>query len=180
MRIRMMARRGAISIFLVLHLAAVALWNLPACPLRARFEGLAAYYILPTGLWQYWGMFAPDPIRDTLTAEAMAMDAQGKLHRFGFPKIADYSFWAQIPRVRFSKFTCNLNEPTLRVHREFAARHAVRQMNLPEEAFPVHVELNYQLWRSPPPGSPPIDPLTPPIQILIESYRFPTIAEVRS
>ena len=179
MRFSTIARRGLISAFLVVHLTSVAVWNLPACALRARCHGYVSYYMLPTGLWQYWGMFAPDPINQTLTAEAMAMDSQGKIHRYAFPRIADYSILGRIPRVRYSKFTCTLNEPTTPIHREFAARHAVRQMKLSEDAFPVHVELNYLLWQTPPPGSPPVDPMTPPTQQLISAYRYPSLAEVQ-
>ena len=178
MRFRMMARRGVISLFLMVHLIALAIWNMPKCEVRARSHALLSYYMLPTGLWQYWGMFAPDPIKETLTAEAMVMDAQGKIHRYAFPKIADYSFWGQIPRVRYSKFTCNLNERDIPIHREFAVRHAVRQMNLTEDAFPIHAELNFLLRAAPLPGSPPADPMIPPTQVLLASYRFPTLAEV--
>ncbi len=179
MRFRTMARRGAISAFLLFHLSALAIWNMPACEVRSRCQGALSYYMLPTGLWQYWGMFAPDPMTQTVIAEAMARDAQGKIHRYAFPKLADYSSLGRIPRFRYSKFTCNLKESAMPEHRELAVRHAIRQMNLTENEFPLHVELNYLLWQAPPPGSPPVDPMTPPTQQLIAAYKYDSLAEVR-
>lgn len=178
MRFRMMARRAAISLFLIVHLTAVATWNLPAGELRARAIPIAQYYILPTGLWQYWGMFAPDPVKETLTVEAMALDSKGKIYRYPFPKVADYSFLGSIPRVRVSKFNNLMADKMVPIHREIAARHAVRQMNIDSAAFPVHVELNFLYWTSPPVGAPPTDPMTPPQQVMISAYRYPSLSEV--
>ena len=85
------ARRLAISAFLIGHMGAVSIWVLPPCPIQRRCAGTLAYYILPLGLWQYWGMFAPDPVRDTLMLEAEAIDVRGIRYNFAFPKLADYS-----------------------------------------------------------------------------------------
>ena len=85
------ARRLAISAFLIGHMGAVSIWVLPPCPIQRRCAGTLAYYILPLGLWQYWGMFAPDPVRDTLMLEAEVIDVRGIRYNFAFPKLADYS-----------------------------------------------------------------------------------------
>src|SRR5438874_2588471 len=84
------ARRVAISAFVVVHMSATLVWVMPGCPIRGRCFNLASYYILPLGLWQYWGMFAPDPMSHTFTLEAEVVDANGLRSRFVFPKLADY------------------------------------------------------------------------------------------
>ena len=61
-------KKAAISAFLLAHLAAVAVWNLPDCAIKGRFVGPSARYLLPLGLWQHWGMFAPHPAKATSTA----------------------------------------------------------------------------------------------------------------
>ena len=42
---------------------------------------------------------------------------------------------------------------SMRKQREFTARHAVRQLGLGPEAFPLWVSLYYQIKDSPPPGT---------------------------
>ena len=88
-------KRLAVSVFLVGHIAAVVLTNLPDCPLRRSLGGLwVDAYLMPTGLWQGWGMFAPEPTKDTLTLEATVLDARGLIHKFAFPRMMDQSAWA--------------------------------------------------------------------------------------
>src|SRR5512135_842784 len=67
------------------------------------------YYMLPLGIWQFWAMFAPDPIRDTLTVEAEVIDARGLRHLFAFTRVGDLNRWDSIPKFRHSKYTVNLS-----------------------------------------------------------------------
>lgn len=171
-------RRGAISAFVLLHLGATVLWVLPNCPLRFRAFGVISWYIQPLGLAQYWGMFAPDPVRDSLTLEAEAIDARGLRHAFAFTRVADFPWWRAVPRYRHSKFAANLAIPDLEDNRILAARHAVRQLDLPPEAFPVSVSLFYRAIVAPMPGGPPADPLAPTQLIPIGYYPIASRTEV--
>jgi hypothetical protein len=102
---RLTVRRLLISVFLIVHLSATVLWVLPPCPLKQRTIGLVSYYILPLGLWQYWTMFSPDPVRNTFTLEAEVVDAKGLRAVFAFPKLADYT--TNTPRATsFVSSTC--------------------------------------------------------------------------
>lgn len=171
--------RLAVSVFLVVHMGATFVWVLPPCPLKARCFGPVSCYILPLGLWQYWGMFAPDPVRDTVTLEADVVDSRGLRTSFAFPKLADYSWWRGIPRFRYSKYAVNLSVPELQLQREIAARHVVRQLGFPDEAFPVDVHLIYQVRLTPPPGGPPADPMTPAQPYVLGAFHFEKPGEVR-
>jgi hypothetical protein len=175
------ARRLAVSAFVVVHLGATTLWVLPGCPLKARTFGVIRYYILPLGLWQYWGMFCPDPPRGVPALEAEVIDAQGLRHNFAFPKQTDYSVWQAIPRYRHPKFAMNLmdNDPELANHRVFAARHVVRRLGLPAEVFPVDVELVFQVRPCPLPGLLAADVSTARQAFPIGTYHFKSLAEVR-
>ena len=77
---------------------------------------------------------------------------------FVFPKMTDFSVWRAIPRVRHSKFASNCGVADNVAIREFAVRHAIRQLAIPAEAFPVEAELLYQVRETPPPGEPPARP----------------------
>ena len=172
------ARRMLISAFVVGHLGAVTLWVLPDCPIKARAMPTLAWYMLPTGQWQYWGMFAPDPIRDTATLEAVAVDARGMIHTFAFPRESDMSPWAASLHYRHAKYSANYAlKDDFGASREFGARHVIRQLGLTAEVFPVDVQFVYQIRPTPPPGGPPADPMTPTVVSSIETYRFPTLEE---
>jgi hypothetical protein len=172
------ARRLAISAFLIGHMGAVSIWVLSPCPIQRRFAGTLAYYILPLGLWQYWGMFAPDPVRDTVTLEAEVIDVRGIRYIFAFPKLADYSRLEGVLRFRHSKYAANMAGDESGAQREFAVRHAIRQLGLTADAFPVDVHLRYQVRVTPPPGEPPADPMLPTQPLHLASYHFPNLQEV--
>ncbi len=61
---------------------------------------------------------------------------------------------------------------------EFAARYAIRQLKIPAESFPVQAEVLYQVRETPPPGEPLRDPMKPPVPQTLQTFRFPTAAEV--
>jgi len=171
-------RRVAISMFVIAHLCAVTLWIVPPCALKQRSVLYLAYYMMPLGLWQYWGMFAPNPMLHTVAVEASVIDSRGLMHRFEFPKEAAMSLWEAAWRYRHSKYAANFSlKEEFKAHREYAARHVLRQLHLSPEAFPVDVQLYYQIWTTPPPGAPLPDPLAQPTVSQIDAYRFPTMQE---
>ena len=51
----------------------------------------------------------------------------------------------KLARYRQPKFTANMNDGEFRDNEEFAARHAVRQLDLTEDSFPVAVNLYYEV-----------------------------------
>ena len=63
---------------------------------------------LPTGMWQWWAIFAPDPVRDTFVLDAEIVDAKGMRHIHEFPRLADLPWWQKVPRYRQPKFTGNM------------------------------------------------------------------------
>jgi hypothetical protein len=135
--------------------------------------------MLPTGMWQAWSMFAPDPIRDTVFLEAEVIDCNGLRYGFAFPKLADYTWWQGIPRFRHSKYAANLSCDELAVPREYAARHVLRRLKLPAEVYPVSVHLMYRVHPTPPPGGKlTVDPMTPAKPYVIGSIRIESPGEV--
>jgi hypothetical protein len=172
------ARRLAISAFLVVHITATLIWVSPPCELRNRFQPIVRYYIMPLGVWQYWTMFSPDPVRDAVTVEAELTDCKGIRHSFAFPRLADYSMLDGIPRFRFSKYAANLSDGEFAIPRKCAARHAARALKLAPEQFPVEVHLVYQCRLAPNPGEPAGDPMTPTKPVVIGHFEFASRSEV--
>lgn len=175
---RWTAWRLAISTFLVFHLTATVVWNIPNSPLRQCLLPAFQRYMLPLGLWQSWWMFAPDPMRVTAVLESEVIDAQGMRHIHEFPRVAALPWWQKLPRFRHPKFTCNLMLDEFAVQREFTARHVVRQLAMKPEAFPVHVSLYCQIKEPPTPGQPFADPSAPVRLHSLGNYDFASIDEV--
>ena len=157
-------------------------WSCGPCrsaPSRRSSSGRIGIYVLPLGLWQWWAIFAPDPIRNTLYLNAEVVDAKGMRYSYEFPRLGDISWWQRFPRYRNCKFTCNMLIDEYKTHRTFTARHAVRQLGLGEAAFPVWVSLYVEIEDLPPPGTGASDPMATPRLNLVDRFQFASMKEVR-
>jgi hypothetical protein len=176
---RWTARRLAISAFVIFHLSALIIWTLPHCAIKDRFIAPYKYYVLPLGIWQWWAIFAPDPVRDNQILEAEVIDAKGIRHIHEFTKIGDMPWWQKIFRYRDAKFTGNMMNPEYIKQRALTARHAVRQLGLEENLFPLWVTLYVKISGTPPAGTVDIDPMAPPRIEVLERVEFASLKEVR-
>jgi hypothetical protein len=176
---RWTARRWALSAFVLFHLSAIVMWTMPFCAFKTQFQSPYRFYVLPLGMWQWWAIFAPDPIRHTIVLNAEVVDAHGMRHNFEFPRIAELPWWQKYGRYRNPKFTANMMIDEYKVHRTFTARHAVRQLGLGEEAFPVYVGLYIEVKDSPPPGTGVADRMAPARVEVLDRFQFASLKEVR-
>jgi hypothetical protein len=174
------ARRLAVSAFVLFHLSALCVWTVPPCAIKEKLTPFFQYYVLPTGLWQWWAIFAPDPIRNTMVMDAEVVDARGMRHIFEFPRLADLPWWQKVPRYRQPKFTANMVVPEYASQRKYTAKYAVRQIDMKPEAYPLAVSLYYRVTDSPAPGAAAaVDPMVPPRIHMIERFEFASVEEVR-
>jgi hypothetical protein len=170
-------KKWALSAFIATHIAILGLWNMPRCPIRQKFIDWPAPYMLATGLWQDWCMFAPDPGKASIALEAITLDNRGMARIFAFPSLMNMNAWDKTFVFRHAKFAANLGLPDSNAHREFAARHVLRSLDLPAEAFPVKVQLYYKVWPTPEPGTPPEKITLKAENSVIKTYEFPTREE---
>ena len=96
---RWTARRLFISAFVLFHISALMIWTMPDCEIKSRFQSPYRYYVLPLGLWQWWAIFAPDPVRDTTTLNAEVVDAKGMRQVYEFPRIGRALLVAEDPSI---------------------------------------------------------------------------------
>lgn len=172
------AWRLAISAYLVLHVTATLAWVVPPSPIKALLMPKFRYYMVPCGLWQSWGMFAPDPMSDTITLESEVIDAKGMRHAYAFAKIADLDWLSKMPKFRHPKLSANLLVEEYAPQREMVARHVARQLDIPADAYPVHVALFYQVKSPPPLGVGQSDPMAPARILNLAAFEFETWSEV--
>ncbi len=67
-------------------------------------DGLPHYYIEPLGLWQYWDMFAPDPMQSDFYFEAVMQFQDGTIKSVEFPRIVKMPLLARYTKERFRKY----------------------------------------------------------------------------
>ena len=176
---RWTALRLAISAFVIFHLSALIIWTIPPCAIKERFQGPYRYYMLPLGIWQWWAIFAPNPVRENQILEAEVIDAKGIRHIHEFTKIGDMSSWDKMFRYRDPKFTGNMMNDEYSKQRVLTARHAVRQLGLKENAFPLWVSLYVKVSDTPPAGTTDPDLMSPPRIQVLDRFEFASLKEVR-
>jgi hypothetical protein len=173
------ARRWVISAFVMFHLSALIVWTMPHCAIKTMVQNPYRYYVLPLGMWQWWAIFAPDPMRCTAVLNAEVVDAKGMRYTYEFERIGDLSWWEKYPRYRHPKFTSNMMNDEYKHQRVFTARHAVRQLGLEPEAFPLVVSLYVDVKDAPSPGSGASDAMATPRTEVLDRFKFASMKEVQ-
>ena len=72
-----------------------------------------------------------------------------------------------------------MGSPEFAKQREFTARHAVRQLGLGPEAFPLWVSVYFVIRDAPPLGTGVADPLAPTLVQVLDHFEFRSLEEVR-
>jgi hypothetical protein len=175
---RWTALRLALSAYILFHLAATIAWVLPNSPIKQELTPRFRNYMLPLGLWQSWGMFAPDPLDSTITLESQVTDAKGMRRIYEFTKVADMPWWLKMPKFRHPKFASNLLVDEYVPQREMTARHVARALKLSPESYPIVVALYYQVKAPPPLGVGQADPMAPSRIQNLAAFEFTSWNEV--
>lgn len=175
---RWTAWRVGVSAFVAFHLSALSVWTLPDCAIKQRCVGVFRYYVLPSGLWQWWSIFAPEPVKNTLELSVEVVDAKGLRHIYDYPRLAPMPAWRKALYYREPKFVANMSIGELSMTRRFVARYGVRRLNLPDRAFPVNATLFYKVEKTPPPGVSEFDPMAEKSTEVIDRFDFQSRKEV--
>ena len=100
------AGRAAISAFLIITLASLVVWNMPASEIQRRALKVVRPYVTALSLEQNWGVFAPDPRRETLDFFARVRYADGSVEEVRMPTGGDlvgaywdYHWWKWVESV---------------------------------------------------------------------------------
>jgi hypothetical protein len=102
-----LAGRVAISVFLIVTLVALVFWNLPDSEIKRKSLMIVRPYITATSIDQNWGVFAPDPRRQTIDLVARVRFADGTEEILGIPRgndliggYWDYRWWKWVEWAR--------------------------------------------------------------------------------
>lgn len=144
--------RLLISVFIVFHITATLLWVLPESALRQQLFALPQKYISHVGLWQSWGMFAPEPSNLNLYLSAVVTYRDGSQRSWEWPRPEKLDLFSRYREERYRKFTEYGRMDAFSYVWPSMARFAAEQLNNHDPANPpVRVQLWRHWWFVPPP-----------------------------
>ncbi len=151
-------RRRIVSVLIVWHITAMAVWLLPASYLRQGLLRFVRPYIIATGCWQQWSFFGPVPVHTDVHVEARITYSNGVRKSWFFPRPAVQTSLSSDQSERFANFIAHANaiyasDPSSSGSLwPYMARYAARVCRRPAvDAPPVHVDmLRYQRDIAPP------------------------------
>jgi hypothetical protein len=130
---RRIARRVIIA-FILFHLVAITCWAVPSnfLPL-ILIRQLVRPYMLWTGLFQSWDMFAPDPKSANTYVKAIIVTQNRHILVFTFPRMELLSLAERYRKERYRKFAENLPKEQNAAVWPDVARHLARAYNNPAD-----------------------------------------------
>lgn len=150
-----------VQAFVYFHLFAIIVWSIPRpreelvtgkeppqgnehlILLNNRYlqEGPVKYYLQCTGLWQYWDMFAPDPLKIDVFMDANVTYSDGTVSTFEYPRMVKMGFGSRYFNERYRKFFERVNGVHLEYLWEPIAFRIAQKMDVRPGNPPVQVEL---------------------------------------
>ncbi len=126
--------RGILTVFILFHLLAIGLWTIPsqAAPLVA-IRQMVRPYMLWTGLFQSWDMFAPNPKPENSYIKAVVITQNRHSHVWIFPRMEQLSLGERYSKERYRKFTEVLPEQKNQPVWPDVAAHVARMFNSPSD-----------------------------------------------
>jgi hypothetical protein len=95
----------AINVFVLFHILAIACWSVPLeSPLLTKCRNLVGPYMLWSGLFQRWDMFAPDPLKVNSYVEARVTFGDGHSVTWSFPRMDQLGLVDRYFQERYRKY----------------------------------------------------------------------------
>ncbi len=127
---RAKTKHAVISAFLLFHLVAITCWCIPVnSALIANFKDLIRPYMLWSGLFQGWDMFAPTPPNINSYIQAAVIYKDGRTQIWKFPRMEQLGLFERYYRERYRKFEENLRQDANSALWPDVARHIARLNN---------------------------------------------------
>ena len=73
-------------------------------PDNAQETSPVKYYLIPTGFWQYWDMFAPNPANIDFYCDAEVTYADGSHRTYTYPRMYKLGIIQKYGMERFRKY----------------------------------------------------------------------------
>jgi hypothetical protein len=130
----------ALNAVIALHLYAMFFWGLPDSPFRNRMARPVEKYVVYTGLWHIWGMFAPGPLDMHFDVSAEVKYQDGTKVTWMVPRPQDYPIFQRTGIERYRKWRERIKADDFRMIWDDAAHYVARLMNKNPNNPPVEVK----------------------------------------
>ena len=101
-------RRAVIHTFVLFHVTAIAAWSFMSTesksPVDRTIRSAFGWYLFPTGLWQAWNMFAPNPGMSNVYLEAEVTLRDGSRATWKFPRMDELTYVQRYRLERYRKW----------------------------------------------------------------------------
>ncbi len=169
----MRPRVWLVNAFIAFHVACIASWSVPA-PLQPAlvraWNALVAPYMLRTGLWQGWDMFAPNPLAINIDVDADVTYRDGRHGTWVFPRMQELSYWERYRQERYRKWRERVRLDAYALIWPDTARFVARLAARP--GAPVDLVALTRHWAEiPPPVGSPLAPRLAEV-VMPHQYRF--------
>lgn len=135
----------AINVSLIFHIVAITCWCIPLnAALIVQFRNVVRPYILWSGLFQAWDMFAPSPRSVNAHVEAAVILRDGRIHTWKFPRMEQLGLIERTYKERYRKFVENIQVDSYKALWPDVARYIARANNNP--ADPPEVVMLIRYW----------------------------------
>lgn len=152
---------GWVKLLVAFHVVGITIWSLPN-PRRPVMLGTVEpqgadwllyyntaylkdsplrYYLLTTGVWQSWDMFAPNPSNTDIWGDAEVVYKDGSMERYAYPRMYELSIPEKYLKERFRKFYERANDERYRYMWPVFAQRIAYEMNTKPGNPPVRVKL---------------------------------------
>ncbi|HEY7302617.1 MAG TPA: hypothetical protein VH601_00770 [Bryobacteraceae bacterium] len=139
------AKKAAISLFIAFHIIAITCWSIPSnAALVMAVRGAVRPYMLWSGLFQAWDMFAPSPRSVNAHVEAAVILRDGRIQTWKFPRMEQLSLPSRSFKERYRKFVENLQEESHNAIWPDVARYIARANNNPSD--PPQIVMLIRYW----------------------------------
>jgi hypothetical protein len=152
--------KGLVNAFIAFHILCIAGWSVPgpaqSTTLRSGLE-VITQYMLRSGLWQGWDMFAPEPLSLELDLIAEVTFADGRQATWVFPRMQEMGLFERYQKERWRKWRERVRLDAFSPIWPDTARWIARHFDSPEH--PVRSVALVRRWRAiPPPVGPSLAP----------------------
>jgi hypothetical protein len=104
-------KHALISTLIAFHMIAIVFWTMPLdSPLIAAFRSAIRPYMIGSGLFQSWDMFAPTPKSANSYIDAIVIYKNGRTSSWSFPRMEQLGFSERYVKERYRKFVENLEQ----------------------------------------------------------------------
>ncbi len=145
--------RAVVSAFLLFHILAITCWAVPIdTPLLIALRNAVSPYMLWSGLFQRWNMFAPEPAKVDFYIEADITLHDGEKRTYVLPRMEKLGYAERYAKERYRKYSEYLRQDNYSALWPDAAKHIARLYANPSNP-PVFVIL-VRYWSQISPPSP--------------------------